>query len=335
MSKLDQLRTDAEACLKAIIKKNYPNARLGTFSYEGGATTVHETKDDYPTQMYADGYHYHEAVQPHYNETNSSKSISIPVESPESNERTVTKTITYSTGKSEKTSFSLLAKLAAKLNILPGTPIGPSGEISTTANIDLNEKIESTTNITTEQKSTTRAKTYPNFTDTLAANTDADYHVVFFKAEHKFTIKTTTEITGGKNIYGETYSSISSKNVSSALASMRFTLPEKPSENRVMVITAGDLALSISGYSKKPEYSRKSGGTNPTLIFAGEEVVTIIQKDIPRVYKQNVRPHNGETNFSSVYQELKIYTPNEFGEYEEETYLVDSSIGKRPGILFG
>ncbi|MEC2866937.1 hypothetical protein BK767_01870 [Bacillus thuringiensis serovar kyushuensis] len=335
MTKLDQLKTDAEACIKAIIRKNYPNVRLGTFSYEGNIATIKETKDDYPEQLYADGYHYHVDVKPYYNETDSPKSISIPVVAPENNERTVTKTVTYSTGKSEKTSFNLFAKLAAKLNILPGSVVGPSGEISSTANIDLSEKIEATTNITTEQKSTTRAQTYPDFTDLLEANTDADYTVAFFKAEHTFTVKTTTEITGTKYVYGETYSSADTKNVSNAFASMRFTLPDKPSENRVMVITAADLALTgLSGYSKKTEYSRKPGNTNPTLVFAGEEEITITQKDIPRVYKQNVRPHNGHRNYSDLYQEIKVYSPNEFGEYEEDTYLMNSSIRKRPDILF-
>ncbi|MDA2583377.1 hypothetical protein PDR31_28405 [Bacillus cereus] len=335
MAKLDQLKTDAEACIKAIIKKNYPNARLGTFSYEGNIATIKETKDDYPEQLYADGYHYEEQAFPHSNGTDSPKTVSIPVKPTEENERIVTKKTTYSTGKSEKTTFNFFAKLAIKLNILPGSPVGPSGEIGSTANIDLSEKIESATDVTTEQKTTTRPQMYPDFTDLLEPNTDADYMVAFFKAEHTFTVKTTTEITGAKYVYGETYSTADTKNVSNAFASMRFTLPDKPSVNRVMVITAADLALTgLPGYSKKTEYSRKAGVTSPTLVFAGEEEVTIIQKDIPRVYKQNVRPHNGHRNYSDLYQEIKVYSPNKFGGYEEDTYLMQSSTRKRPGLLF-
>lgn len=333
MSKIDDLATDAKACLSAIIKKNYPKAKLGTYSYNPGTPKVVETKDDYPEQIYSEGYHYYEDVQPYYNETNSEKSISIPIKSPKNTDLVTTKTTTFSTGKSEKTTFNFVSKIFAKLDLNIPYLKSPGFEAGTTAEVDKSSKIESTDNVTTQQTTKEPAKTWPNFTDIMPPNTDIDYHIVFFETNPKIAIKTTTEITGNYTASGaETYGSADKRSVSNTIATMRFTLPEAPSENRVMAITAGDLALSISGYSKKSEYSRKSG-SSPTLVFAGEETLDIKQRDIPRVFKKCIRPHG--ISCTELAQEVTMFAPNEFGEFVEESKdVIEFLPGKNLDVLF-
>ncbi|HDR3658661.1 TPA: hypothetical protein QCO67_005236 [Bacillus cereus] len=334
MTTIDQIKNDALRLLKAGL-----NLRYGSGKYNAGSMTWYSqtTEDvqewDAPSSFSADGSDILSSyMQPVSNPSDTTTYPTVPIKYPVQSSFTVEVTKGVSMGETKTSDIKVNSTVTAGLKLPAGSPVSLGNESSLSASVNVNETIKK--DLASTSKSTV------SFTHTipdtqlpvrLEPRTQMDVSVVFYKLNKSLNPGPVTTIQGHATVNsviigtGSTSDGIM-KNRSNIIASMPFTLKADNYNTRyVLAITAAELAKSIVGYSANHDYKGTFSGSYPLTITTSLDV-EMEYTTLVRLFGYNLRPTNlsrrSEEDYSSPYQEVIVYAPNEYGEAEIENILL-------------
>lgn len=259
------------------------------------------------------------------NYSSSPESYNVPIHYPISTTSTTKTANGFKTDRTVSKEFKLNLGVTAQLpNIsITGATIGFSPGASVSKDVKTTQTVDFSN---TSEKTQSTNDTPPDTTQSLKcpAKTKATYTVVYFGGEPEIDdVTSVTELTGTGSGTGTDSTTGQEKFQTNVLAILEYSKEGQPGKTYVMMVTADQLALKISGYTPPPGCEGDRG--KKSLIIHGTHKITL-KEDFAYEILVKLDPLSGNTN--NLEQKFFVYTSDQDGNLKQRIIKLESEINR-------